>query len=107
MPQTLTVAAAQIEPKIFEKEANLEKIKEYARKAANMGAELIVFPEAALSGYCFGNLNECLPVTETIPGPSTTDLAKLCKELNVYLVIGMLEKAGGNVYNSAALVGPD
>lgn len=107
MPQILTVAAAQIEPKILEKEANLAKIKDYARKAAGMGAELIVFPEAALSGYCFPNLDECMPVVEPIPGPSTIELAKLCKELNVYLVVGMLEQASGSIYNSAALIGPD
>ncbi len=107
MAQIITAAAAQIEPKILEKEANLEKIKDYARKAAGMGAELIVFPEAALSGYCFDNLDQCLPVIEPIPGPSTKELAGLCKELNVYLVVGMLEQASGAVYNSAALIGPD
>ncbi|MSQ32590.1 MAG: carbon-nitrogen hydrolase family protein [Dehalococcoidia bacterium] len=107
MAQIITVAAAQIEPRILEKESNLAKIKDCARKAAAMGAELIVFPEAALSGYCFDNLDQCLPVAEPIPGPSTNELAKLCKELNVYLVVGMLEQASNGIYNSASLIGPD
>lgn len=106
MPQTITVAAAQIDPKLFDKERNLGKIKDYARKAKKQGADLVVFPEAALTGYCFQSLDEAMPYAESVPGPSTEALAALCRELGLHIVVGMLELADLGLYNAAALIGP-
>ena len=107
MAQPVTVAAAQIEPKLFDKAGNLGKIEEYARKAAGQGAKLVVFPEAALTGYCFESLDEARPYAEPVPGPSTEVLANLCKELDLHLIFGMLEEEYGEIYNAAVLAGPD
>jgi predicted amidohydrolase len=74
--------------------------------AAGAGAQLIVFPEAALSGYIFRSLEESLSVIEPIPGPITERLADSCRKLNVYTVIGLLEEDRGKYYNAAVLIGP-
>jgi len=71
----LKVAAVQMEPRLLDKERNLERCLEFARTAAAEGARLIVLPECALTGYVFHSLEEALPVCEAVPGPSTERIA--------------------------------
>lgn len=47
----ITVALAQIAPKLADLPANLEKHLAYVRQAASQGADLVVFPELSLTGY--------------------------------------------------------
>ncbi len=103
---TLVVAAIQMDPHIGLVSENLQCSLRLLRQAAGMGAGLIVFPEAALSGYCFSALAEARLAAEPLAGPSTQALAQVCKELEVHTVIGMLEDAGDRLYNVAVLIGP-
>jgi predicted amidohydrolase len=105
MDGKVKIAGVQMEPKILEKERNLSRCLEMIQVTAKEGARLIVFPECALTGYCFSSLEEALPVAEPIPGPSTDKLIAACRELKVYVVIGLLEKDGDKCYNAAALLG--
>lgn len=107
MPQIVKVAAVQMDIAIFEKEHNLSRLLEFLRAAAQAGAQLIVFPECALPGYCFASLEEALPLTETVPGPSTERIAEECRQLSVWTVVGMLERDGDAVFNAAVLMGPE
>src|SRR5437016_5437690 len=70
----MKVAVAQIEPKLAEKERNLEACLARLDAAAAEGAELLVLPECALPGYMFESAEEALPYAEEIPGPSTETL---------------------------------
>ncbi|UCB43211.1 MAG: carbon-nitrogen hydrolase family protein [Dehalococcoidales bacterium] len=106
MKDNVKVAAVQMEPKLKKNDENLEKITLRIREAAGEGAELIVFPECALSGYMFNNRKEALPYAETIRGPVTERLTELCHELGVHVVVGMLEVDGDQCFNVAILVGP-
>lgn len=106
MEQKVKIAGVQMEPKLLDKEHNLSRCLEMIQVTAKEGARLIVFPECALTGYVFSSLEEALPVAEPIPGPSTDKIAIACRELSVYVVIGLLEKDGNKCYNAAALLGP-
>jgi len=106
MGEKLKIAGVQMEPKILEKDRNLEECLRSIRSAAREGARLIVFPECTLTGYMFDNLEEALPVCEPVPGPSTEAISALCRELDVYVVVGLLEIDKGDCYNAAALLGP-
>lgn len=106
MDAKLKVAAVQMEPQILEKDRNLTKCIELIQATAKEGARLIVFPECALTGYVFTSLEEALPFCEPIPGPSTERILRLCRELNVYVVVGLLESDAGKCYNAAAFLGP-
>lgn len=106
MEEKIKIAGVQMEPKIMEKEENLERCIELIRVAAKENAKLIVFPECALTGYCYSSLEEALPFAEQIPGPSTDTLTDTCRELNVYVVMGLLEIDGDKCFNSAILLGP-
>jgi len=106
-PLIIKVASAQTDPKILDKTANLNKILQMIDTAAKEGAKLIVFTECALTGYIFNSLDEAKPVAETVPGPSTEKLIAKCKELKVYVVVGLIEVDKDKYYNCAVLVGPE
>jgi len=107
MNDKVKIAAVQMDPKIMRNSENLEKILSQTRVAASEGAELIVFPECALTGYVFGSREEAIPFMETVPGPATDKLAATCKQLGVYVVVGLLEIDGDKCFNAAVLIGTE
>ena len=102
----MKVAAVQMDIKISEKEQNLAKILENLEAAADAGAKVVVFPECALTGYCFTSREEAMPMGESVPGPSTEKLARAAKDLGCTVVVGMLERDGDALYNAAAVIEP-
>lgn len=102
-----TIAAVQMDSKLADQATNLARIRERLQKAAEQAARLIVFPECALSGYGFGSRIEARASSDTLPGAATEALAADCARLNVYAVIGLLERtADDKLFNACALVGP-
>ncbi|HKS94705.1 MAG TPA: carbon-nitrogen hydrolase family protein [Terriglobia bacterium] len=102
----MKVAAVQMDVKILEKEHNLQQVLHRLEDAAQAGAKVIVFPECALTGYCFKSREEAAPLAEAVPGPSTEKIAAVCRRLDVTAVVGMLEREGEYIYNAAAVIGP-
>ncbi|HOW88718.1 MAG TPA: nitrilase-related carbon-nitrogen hydrolase, partial [Elusimicrobiales bacterium] len=47
----MKIALAQINPKVGDIAANAEKIESFALRAEELGADIAVFPELALTGY--------------------------------------------------------
>jgi len=105
-PELLRVAVAQMEPRLFEKKHNLDRAGELLRTASHRGTKLVVLPECAITGYVFASREEAMPMAEPIPGPSTDALGRLCAELDLHAVFGLLETDGEHLYNAAALIGP-
>jgi predicted amidohydrolase len=103
---TWTIAAVQTDCRFADPAANLTTVRRKLRDAAHHGAQLAVFPECVLSGYCFNSKAEARDSAQPLPGPATEALAADCRELNVHVVVGLLERAGDKLYNAAALVGP-
>jgi predicted amidohydrolase len=101
------IAAVQMDCHLADKTHNLELIRSRLRAASGEGARLVVFPECALTGYCFENKEEAWVHAETLPGPSTAGLAADCKEHGVWAVVGLLERSGDQLFNACALIGPD
>ncbi|BBO05273.1 MULTISPECIES: nitrilase-related carbon-nitrogen hydrolase [Bradyrhizobium] len=81
---------------------NLEAIANLARRAKADGANLVVFPELAVTGLA-GSAKSAQP----IPGPATDSLHALAAQLEIYIVCGIAERSGDAVYNSACLFTPD
>jgi predicted amidohydrolase len=102
----MKVAAVQMDIKILEKELNLARVTAKTEEAARAGAKLVVFPECALTGYCFRSREEAWPLAESVPGPSTEKLAAVAKQLDCTVIVGLLEIEGATMYNSAAVVDP-
>lgn len=103
----MKVAAVQMDVKILEKQYNLERILSHLETAAHAGAKLVVFPECALTGYCFSSREEAWPVSEKVPGPSTERMAAATKSLGCTAIVGMLERANDCIWNAAAVVTPE
>jgi predicted amidohydrolase len=103
----MRVAVAQIEPKLAEKERNLDLCLARLEEAAAQGSELLVLPECAIPGYVYESAEEALPFAEEIPGPSTAVLEEACRRLDAHVVCGLLERDGDTIHNSCVLVGPD
>ncbi len=107
MSSPIKIAAAQIDISLGQVERNVDRLEQVLRETATAGAALTVFPECALTGYCFDSLEEAAAYAEPAPGPSTQRLAGVCAELGVHAVFGMLESEGSLLYNACLLVGPD
>lgn len=106
MAEPQTIAAVQMNVDFADKESNLRRMLFFLEQTAGEGAKLTVFPECALTGYCFDSLDEARPHAEPIPGPSTEKMAAACKRLGCHVVFGLLEADGQRVFNAAVLVGP-
>lgn len=107
MPDVYRIAGVQMDVHLGEKERNLQRIIESLRETASREVHLTVFPECALTGYCFDSLAEALPYGEAIPGPSSRAVAAACRELKCYAVFGLLETDGEKLYNACVLTGPE
>jgi predicted amidohydrolase len=105
---TWRIAGVQMDCRLGDTQRNLDEVLLRLREAAEVGARLVLFPECALSGYGFGSKEEAWKFAETIPGPATDQLTRLCGELKIWAAFGMLEKeeAAGRLFNACALVGP-
>ena len=102
----VTVAAVQMYPQLKMTLENLNTCLNKLDEAAKKGATLVAFPELTLSGYIYKSREEALSIAETIPGPSIDKVVKKCASLGVHVVIGLIEKEGGKIYNTAVLIGP-
>lgn len=107
----VTIACVNFRTDWGNKEQNLKRIKGYVTAAAKRGADIILFPELALTGYENGpGAKMHRENAETVPGPSTNALAELTRKLGVYVIVGMPVKSSENpdvFFNSAAVIGPE
>mgnify|MGYP005844452255 CR=1 FL=1 len=104
----ITVAVAQMKPKLGEAEENLVKMSEtISRIASQQRVDLIVFPELITSGYELGL--RFTEVAQRVPGPTVNLLAQRANEHGIFIAFGMVtkEKVESVLYNSAVLVGPE
>ena len=85
--------------------ANLAKMIEMTDKAADQGADLIVFPELAYPGY-FCESYEMQKLAETQDGPFAQTLRKKAQEKRIHIIAGYAEKGEvtGKMYNSCLFV---
>lgn len=93
-----TAVLAQIKPKLGCVADNLAAIEKQVAKAGEAGADLIVFPELALSGYF---LKDLVPeVALRIDSPEILHLIELSRGISI--AIGFVEESADyNFYNSA------
>jgi nitrilase len=124
--RAVTVACAQVEPVILDREASLDRLAERTAEAAGHGAELVVFPEAYLPAYpssvwakylagwadsrakaAFARLAE---ESVEVPGPAADRLGEIARETGVWLVTGVTEidpRRPGTLYNTLLYHDPE
>ena len=119
MRDRVTVACAQVEPAIFDREATIDRLAETTREAAEAGASLVVFPEAfvpaypssvwakALAGWANPRAKAAFALlareSVAVPGPAADRLADVARASGVWLVVGVTEiepERPGPLYNT-------
>ncbi|MEW4488857.1 carbon-nitrogen hydrolase family protein [Thalassoglobus sp. JC818] len=103
----MRVAAVQMDVKIGAPEQNLASMLDAFGTARQNGAELVIFPECALTGYCFESAEESLPFAEELSGPAVSTFQKKLQELGGAAVFGMLTPSPDGVFNTAVLLNGD
>ena len=101
------IACVQMDVEMGNVAANLKRIVDRIHQSAERGAQLAIFPECALTGYCFDSLEEAAQFAEPIDGPSSKAIVDACSETGTHAVAGFIERDGSSFYNAAMLVGPD
>lgn len=97
----MRIAIAQINCTVGDISGNAAKILAAAEHAKQSGAELIITPELALSGYPPG---DCL-LRETFCQSCTAALAGLVKAINgITLIVGHPHIQEGKLYNAASVI---
>ncbi|MGA2795880.1 MAG: carbon-nitrogen hydrolase family protein [Roseiarcus sp.] len=104
---TVNVAVVQLAPQLGKVQHNLCACLSGIRGAAATGGELIVLPECATSGYMLDSKEDARAAAVEIDGPEVGALAGCASDLGVHCLVGVLERSGSKLYNSAVLIGPD
>jgi predicted amidohydrolase len=104
------VAVVQFNPQVGveNRDANTRAVDERLDRAARAGANLIVLPELATTGYTFASREEAYAHAEPVPaGPTVEGWARFAAERGVYLVGCLPELDGVKLFDTAVLVGPE
>lgn len=83
--------------------ANLETVEEYTGRAADAGAELVLFPEATMCRFGV----PLAPVAEPLDGPWADGVRGVADRSGIVVVAGMFTPSGdGRVTNTLIAAGP-
>ncbi len=126
--RNIKVAVVQACAPLFDTDGALDRVEDFARRAAHEGASLAVFPEAFVGGYPKGNhfgapvgsrsaegrdlYRQYFEAAIETPGPETARLGTTAKDNGIDLVIGVIERAGkdeggGTLYCTALCFSAD
>ncbi len=105
--KTVKIALAQINPTIGDFNGNARKILDFSERAAQRGADLVLFPELCVCGYPPADLLE-KPSFVARAGQVVEELAERTRGLKPAIICGYVTPAhhgtGKHVMNSAALL---
>src|SRR6266567_96864 len=121
--RTVRAAVVQAAPVAFDRDATLDRVARWTGVASKTGAELVVFPEAFVSGYPKGAdfgavvgarsregrewFRRYHESSVDIPGPAVERLGEIARVNAVHLVVGGVERDRGTLYCTVFFLGPD
>lgn len=99
------LAVLKLSPTI---EGNLKIIQAFARQASDNRADIILFPEACLTGLVNNDEpHQDLLLGQAVPGSATDRLCSCSSENNISIALGLLEREADSLYDTAVLISPD
>jgi nitrilase len=121
MRDPVTVACAQAEAVVFDRDATIDRVAEIAAEVARNDAQLVLFPEAFIPVYPSNRWARYLAGWQDsksayaklarssleVPGPDSDRLGEIARERGLWLAIGANELDRGTIYNALLLYGPD
>jgi len=105
VPRGGRVMVVQMDCMLGAIEPNLAKIRAFAEQARQLGAELVVFPECATTGYFVGD--KIAELATPVDGPCMRQLADIAGANRLHLAVGVILSEGGKFFDAQALFGPD
>lgn len=107
MKSLVKVMGVQIEPKICDKKANIEKVEVMLNKYSWFKPDLIVLPEVFLTGIFSPDV--CQRESEDVPGMITEKLSLWARQYNSYLIGGSIIESckDGKCRNNSMLFSPE
>jgi N-carbamoylputrescine amidase len=104
----IRIACLQTEPVLGDVTGNLADQAVACAEAIANGADLLVLPECSTTGWAFNSVEQAHEVAEPVPdGTACQQWLALCRDHDVHLVAGVVERDGDHLYNTAVLMGPD
>lgn len=104
----VTVAAVRLAPVLGDVEGNRARAVVAIVDATSRGADLVVLPELATSGYCFADVAEARAAAEPVPGPTSEAWTAAAAKTGAIVVGGICElDPDGALRNTAVVVGPE
>lgn len=98
---TVQIAMCQIVCMDGDRRGNLARIEKAVADAAETGAEIVCLPESAVLGWVNPEAHRR---ARPIPGEDSERLCEMAARYKVFLCVGLDEKAGENLYDSALLI---
>jgi predicted amidohydrolase len=109
MTDTVLVAAAQLGPSGADRSETVARIATLIRKAGRSGVQLLVFPELALTPYFASEVHREVEsfAEPAFPTAHTAPIVDAVRDTGIVTVLPLAELAGGVLYNSSVVLGPD
>lgn len=95
------IAMGQVSPRLGDVEGNLKKHLDYARRAADEGAHVIVFPELGLTGYQLRDL--AFHVARKLDHPQIQSLIDASLQLKIDILFSFVEETDDYRYCVASV----
>ncbi len=104
----MRIALAQMQPGADLGESRRKAVQQM-EQAAEGGAQLITFPELALTPFFpqHRQSDQAAQVAETIPGPTCEVLAEAARRLSLVVVFNLYEAADGRYFDSSPVIDAD
>lgn len=101
MKKNLRIAIAQINCTVGDLGGNASKIVSYTAQAKTSGADIVVFPELAITGYP----PEDLLLKPKFISDNLESLNRIAKSVDdIIVIVGFVGQSGNGLYNSAAVL---
>lgn len=98
------IACAQLDVAYGDPATNTEKAVQILRDHAS--ADLVVFPEAFLTGYCTPDRQAANEIALARDNEWVSALQRACEEVDSIAVVGAVTASGDSLFNSAYLIEP-
>ena len=100
----MRIALAQIRCRPGDVAANTRTIVDQVRAAAARGCDVIALPEMSDTGY---HMPTIVRTASTWDGGVFGEISAVAAETRIAVVVGLSERVGGDIYNTALVLGPD
>lgn len=102
----MRVACVQSNVVFADPAANAENAVKRIAELKSQGVDLVVFPEAYLTGYCVDSAEDAAGIAISTNSDALELLRQASEEHDMLVVAGYAEKGDGKVYNAATLWEP-